>query len=210
MEYTKRNVPVYQRGNTIHDQFYLNEDINVADAKPDMKRIIYTDGSVKVDELKKVENYIRAVGKISYKVLYATDEGEGHLALLEGKIPFEEMIYAEEEPNDYLFLKKASVEMQADMIHSRKLNLQIVGEIVVCSEGRKNQEITLDVESVNHYYRKHEKQNFLRLLEMKREQRKMLETFFGVMWKVESWTVELETEKFYYRENFPYFAFMNR
>ena len=63
MEYVKRNVPVYQQGNTIFDQFYLNEDVNVADAKPDVRRVIHTDGVMKVEELKKVENYIRAVVK---------------------------------------------------------------------------------------------------------------------------------------------------
>ena len=169
MEYVKRNVPVYQRGNTIFDQFYLNEDVNVADAKPDARRVIHTDGVMKVEELKKVENYIRAVGKICYKILYAADEGEGKLALLEGKIPFEEMIYAEEEPEDQLFLKKTAVEIQAEMIHSRKLNLQVVGEITVCSEGRKEQEITLDIESKNHFYRKKEMQKFLRLVTAKRD-----------------------------------------
>ena len=60
--------------------------------------------------------------------------------LLEGRIPFEEMIYVEEPLAGAPFFK--IVEMQnlpSTVINSRKLSLKVLAELLVSSEGKKRQ-----------------------------------------------------------------------
>ena len=43
-----------------------------------------------------MENYLRVSGKLYFQVLYVTDEVEPKLSAVEGRLPFEEMVYIEE------------------------------------------------------------------------------------------------------------------
>ena len=62
-----------------------------------MRRIIKGQGTVKIEDVKLVENYVRISGKLYFQILYVTDQGEPMPAVLDGKIPFEEMVYTEGE-----------------------------------------------------------------------------------------------------------------
>ena len=92
MEYVTKQMQTYKTGNTIMDQFYIDDDYNVPDVKNDVKKVILGEGTITVEDMKVVENYIRVAGKLNFKVLYVTEEGEVRLSCLEGRTPFEEMI----------------------------------------------------------------------------------------------------------------------
>ena len=135
MEYMKKQVQTYRTGKVITDQFYIDDDYNVPDAKSDVMRIILGEGMLDVEDMKVVENYIRVTGKMNFKVLYVTEEGESRLSSLEGRIPFEEMIYAEQVPEGTPFIKASNIDLTVTTIHSRKLNLKALVELQVSSEG---------------------------------------------------------------------------
>lgn len=98
MEQLKKAIRKNVAGKRITDQFYVDGDVNVPDAKNDIGRIVYSRGMLRIDDMKPVDNYIRVTGKILYQILYVID-GEGQrMSALQGKFPFEEMVYAEEEP----------------------------------------------------------------------------------------------------------------
>ena len=126
MEYVTKQMQTYRTGKTITDQFYIDDDYNVPDAKSDVKRVILGEGTLAVEDMKIVENYIRVAGKLNFKVLYVTDEGETRLSCLEGRIPFEEMIYLEQDPVGDLFIQSSSVDLTVTAIHSRKLNIKAI------------------------------------------------------------------------------------
>ena len=120
MEQLKKAVRKNVAGRRITDQFYVDGDVNVPDAKSDIGRIVYSRGKLRIDDMKPVDNYIRVTGKILYQVLYASDGEEQRMSALQGKLPFEEMVYAEEEPKGTVLLKDGSVELSASLVHSRK------------------------------------------------------------------------------------------
>ena len=97
MELIQKTIRYNQEGKKTFDQFYLDEDYNVPDAKQDVRRIIKGQGTVKIEDVKLVENYVRISGKLYFQILYVTDQGEPMPAVLDGKIPFEEMVYTEGE-----------------------------------------------------------------------------------------------------------------
>lgn len=154
MEYITRQMQTYRMGKTITDQFYIDDDYNVPDAKNDVKQIILGEGNLNVEDMKIVENYIRVAGKLNFRVLYVAEGGEVRLSSLEGRIPFEEMVYLEQEPAGNLFLKTADVDLTVTAIHSRKLNIKTLAEITIGSEGQLESEITTDIDSETPIYKK--------------------------------------------------------
>ena len=70
MEYLKKEIRTFQNGKTVNDQFYIDDDYNVPDAKKDVGRIIISDGTLQVEEMKQVENYLKR-----YRSLQAWKEG---------------------------------------------------------------------------------------------------------------------------------------
>ena len=105
MEYQKKEIRIFQNGRTVNDQFYIDGDYNVPEAKRDVGKIILSNGMLRVEEMKQVESYLKVSGKLEFKVLYMADEMVPVPASLEGRIPFEEMIYLEQEPEGNLVLQ---------------------------------------------------------------------------------------------------------
>ena len=105
MEFEKKYFTAYRQGKEISDQFFLDEDFNVPDVKRDVQRIILSEGKIHIEDIKRVENYVRVTGELLFKVLYVTDEGETKITSLEGRIPFEEMVYTDEEPLENIFFR---------------------------------------------------------------------------------------------------------
>lgn len=169
MEYEKQAFQMYRQGKTVLDQFYMDEDYNVPDAKSDVKRVILSEGSVRVEELKLAESYVQVRGNLKFAILYAADEETGGLSSMEGTLPFEEMVYMEEAPLEDLFLLGAQTELTVTAVNSRKLNIHAVIELQVCSEGREEIELTKDVEGGEPLYKRYQKQQILKLFTVRRD-----------------------------------------
>ena len=92
-----------------------------------------------------------------------TASGDPRPAVLEGKIPFEEMVYAEGDGNETLFLRNVRTEFTATVVNTRKLSLRIMSEMEVGREWIRDEELTEDVESDVPIYRKTQNMNLLRL-----------------------------------------------
>lgn len=92
MEIVKRAIRLMHEGKCIYDQFQLDEDYNVPDAKEDVGNVIEGTVCVKTEDMKLVENYLKISGKALFKILYMTASLDPQPAVLEGKLPFEEMV----------------------------------------------------------------------------------------------------------------------
>ena len=93
MEYLKKEIRTFQNGKTVNDQFYIDDDYNVPDAKKAVGRIIISDGTLQVEEMKQVENYLKVTGKLEFRVMYTADETIPEPTSLEGRIPLKKTEY---------------------------------------------------------------------------------------------------------------------
>ena len=84
MEFMKKQMHVNCMEKGITDQFFVDDDYNVPDAKRDISKIVMSKGTAKVEEMKPLENYIRVTGNVYFQILYVTEEGETKLTSLEG------------------------------------------------------------------------------------------------------------------------------
>ena len=59
MELIKKRIHYVREGKKIFDQFYVDEEYNVPEAKEDVRRIVDTGTELKIEEIRPVENYYR-------------------------------------------------------------------------------------------------------------------------------------------------------
>lgn len=177
MEQLKKAIRKNVTGRRMTDQFYVDGDVNVPDSKNDIGRIVYSQGKLKVDDMKVVENYVRVSGKVLYQILYMIDDGEQRMSSLQGKLPFEEMVYTEEEPKGTVFLKEGDAELSVSLIHSRKLSLKAMVELELSSECEEEEVLTLDVEEEPGLYRSWESKEILKLHTVKKDTYRIKEEF---------------------------------
>ena len=169
MELIRKPIHYTQEGKSIFDQFYLDEDYNVPDQKEDVKRIIQGKAELRAEDIRPVENYVKIAGKMYFTILYMTSSGDPKPAVLEGKLPFEEMVYAESDGNESFYLRNVRTEFTASVVHSRKLSLRIMAEIEIGREWIRDEELTENIESDIPVYRKTRKMNLLRLAVSKKD-----------------------------------------
>lgn len=147
MELIRKPIHYTQEGKSIFDQFYLDEDYNVPEKKEDVRRIIQGTAELRTEDIRPVENYIKVTGKVFFRILYITDSAEPGPAVLEGKLPFEEMVYAESDGQETFFLRNVRTEFTVTVVHSRKLSLRVMAEMELGRESLRDEEMTVDVES---------------------------------------------------------------
>ena len=155
MELIRKQVRMNQMGKTVTDQFMIGGDYNVPDAKSDVGRVLSGEGSLRIEETRRVENYLRVTGKLNFKVLYVTDSGDPRPGALEGMNPFEEMVYMEEENGEGEDIVQVQrVECGVSLIHSRKLAVKALAEMTVHTEQITEKQVTLDVDGEEGIYLK--------------------------------------------------------
>ena len=167
MDLWTKEVQINEQGKLILDQFVIDEDMNVPDSKRDVARIIASKADVKLDEVRPIENYVRIKGKLEIQVLYVGEGLESTVSSMEGRIPFEEMVYIEEKQGTYE-VKAVRVDLQVTMIHSRKLRIKALMEIEVVSQKERVDEIPLDIEG-EHFFKKKSARKMLMLQEKKKD-----------------------------------------
>ena len=168
MELIKKTIRSNRIGKRSVDQFYLDEDMNVPDSKEDIQRIIQGEGYLKIEEVKLAQEYLTVVGKLYYHILYATTGEEAKLAVLEGKIPVEEVVYTEDDLGMQYAVRPVRIEFAPSLIHSRKINVRAMIELEIIREMQEEEETTVDVDSPV-LYKKKRTVNLLELNTMKRD-----------------------------------------
>ncbi len=169
MEVITKQIETNRVERRLTNQFMLDEDFNVPDSKNDVEKIVMSDGHVRIDEVKPVENYLRVQGKVEFQVLYVAEGFEPTFSCLEGKIPFVEMVYTEDGGDKNLDIKSVRVELNTNMVHSRKLRIKAMVELELESQKQNVEEIPTDVEAEGKIFKRQEKMDLLKLHTSKKD-----------------------------------------
>lgn len=169
MEVITKQIERNQVERRLTNQFMLDEDFNVPDSKNDVQKIVMSEGRVRIDDVKPMENYLKVQGKVDFQILYLAEGFEPTFSCLEGKIPFVEMVYVEDGADKNLDVKSARVEISANMIHSRKLRIKAMVELELEAEKQSVEDIPTDVEGAGNVYKKQDMLNLLKLHTSKKD-----------------------------------------
>lgn len=163
MEQLKKPVRRCVPGRRITDQFYVDGEVTVPDAKFGIGRVICSRGKLKLEDMKPAENYIRVTGRVLYQILYVSAEDGRRMASLQGKLPFEEMVYAEEPARGNCVLREGNAELAVSVIHPGKVSVRAAVEMELESWEETEDVLTLDVEEEPGLCRKWETREILKL-----------------------------------------------
>lgn len=169
MEVITKQIETNRVEKRLTSQFMVDEDFNVPDSKNDVKKIVMSEGHLRIDEVKPVENYLRVQGDVEFQLLYVAEGYEPAFSCIEGKIPFVEMVYAEEGANQNLEIKSTRVELGSNLIHSRKLRIKAMVELTLEAERQCVEDIPTDVEGGEGIFKKQEKLDLLKLHTSKKD-----------------------------------------
>ena len=127
MELVKKNIHMDRIRSEAVSQITLEDDLNVPDQKPDVSSLNFENGAIIIDEIRPGTDQVNVRGRLSFDILYHTEEGGSSLISLQGKIPFEEKINMQGvRSTDDVMVEGQIEDLSVNIINSRKLNIQAV------------------------------------------------------------------------------------
>ena len=108
-------------------QITLDDDYNVPDYRADIVKIIRQQGTIKLEETKVTSGAVFLKGKLSFRVLYRSDQETGKISCLKGELPFNEKLNMDGlSEYDQVRVNGEVEDLSVGVIHSRKLNVRAV------------------------------------------------------------------------------------
>ena len=83
MEFLKKSIHMDQIGCEEQTQITLEDDVNIADAKPDVYQVVTQQGHVELEEVRASDGHVHVKGVLHFKVLYLADEETHHPACMD-------------------------------------------------------------------------------------------------------------------------------
>ena len=146
MELVKKEIHMNQMKGKIVTQMTLDEDFNVPDTKPDVSRIILSQGDVVLEAVKQAEEKVTVKGKLQFELLYGTEEENGRLQNYMGAVPFDELVnYPGLQAGDHVQVKWDIEDMTISIINSRKLRINAIITLELRGESVYEQEAAREV-----------------------------------------------------------------
>lgn len=142
MELNSRMIKQTREKNRAFSQITLDDDYIVKDNKPDVIKIIHTDGTIVFEETKLTNQSLWINGKLEFRVLYRSDDDNHKLEVLSGSIPFQEKLVMEgAQEMDPIRVSGELEDLSVGIINSRKLSIRAVANLKAVVEEQIEEEI---------------------------------------------------------------------
>ncbi|MBR3811748.1 MAG: DUF3794 domain-containing protein [Agathobacter sp.] len=127
-----------------YTQISLDDDYIIRDNKPDVIRVIYSQGDIFIEDVKAGNQGVWISGKLRFSVLYQSDDENHRLESVNGEVPFQEKIIMDEiKESDEITVDMEIEDLTVGIINSRKIgicavvhvsarNLEEVDEALTC------------------------------------------------------------------------------
>ena len=147
MEFLKKSIHMDQIGCEEQTQITLEDDVNIADAKPDVYQVVTQQGHVELEEVRASDGHVHVKGVLYFKVLYLADEETHHPACMEGELAFEEQILmGSVSGTDQVQAQAILEDLSVGMINSRKLSVQALLQIRLFTERMKQLDVAVGLD----------------------------------------------------------------
>ena len=147
MEFLKKSIHMDQIGCEEQTQITLEDDVNIADAKPDVYQVVTQQGHVELEEVRASDGHVHVKGVLHFKVLYLADEETHHPACMEGELAFEEQILmGSVSGTDQVQAQAILEDLSVGMINSRKLSVQALLQIRLFTERMKQLDVAVGLD----------------------------------------------------------------
>ena len=111
-------------------QITLDDDYIVRDNKPDVVRIIYSNGHILIEDVKAGNQGLWITGKLIFSTLYQSDDENHRLESVNGEVPFQEKLVMDDiEEGDDVVVDMEIEDLSVGIINSRKLAIRAVANV---------------------------------------------------------------------------------
>ena len=136
-------------------QMTLDDDFNVPDSKPDILRLLKTDGDIKISDKKQSNGKLLINGSLLFRILYISDDLSRPLHTLQGELPFSESVNLSEECSpDNLSITWEFEDLTAGIINSRKFTIRSLVLFSISGDEPVSHEVIVDVSEEPQLYAK--------------------------------------------------------
>lgn len=127
MRLSTQNIHMSKTCDTIMTQFVLQQDMNLAENKPDIASICMKKAQVEIEEIHTFTDVVQIRGQLEYSILYETEEDGLRLDTINAQIPFEETISMRGITSaDSVKVMEQLEDFSISIINTRKLSMQAV------------------------------------------------------------------------------------
>ena len=142
MELERKYVSLNRQKGKAVSQITLEEDLNVPDQRPDIFRMVHSQGELRTDEVKGETGKVKIRGVFLYRILYIGEGNDRMPEILEGSIPVDETLFLNElEEGDMLDFHWELEDLRTSAIHSRKANVKCI--LTLSAEAFREQPVPL-------------------------------------------------------------------
>lgn len=128
-------------------QMTVDNDINVPDIRPDISRIICTNGDISIGDVKPGNGRIMLKGRLAFHILYESNENTNCIAHMEGDIAFDESVNMNDiDSEDKVNIRWEIEGLKADIINSRKVSVKAIVKLILSVCEPQEIEMVIDTE----------------------------------------------------------------
>lgn len=150
MEIKKKNIHMSRQKARGTLQVTLEDDFNVPDTKPDIEKIITSEGNIEITENNLLNGKCMVKGILSFGMIYISHESEQMVHNIQGKIDFDEMVNLEHlQMDDQVKVSCRIEDLNISLINSRKISVKSLLYLECSVTELYDTEIATDIEETD-------------------------------------------------------------
>ena len=151
MEIRKKNIHMSRQKAKGTLQVTLEDDFNVPDTKPDIEKIITSEGYIEITENNLLNGKCMVKGVLSFGMIYISHESEQMVHNIQGRIDFDEMVNLEHlQMDDQVKISYRIEDLNISLINSRKISVKSLLYLECSVSELYDTEIATDMEDAEH------------------------------------------------------------
>ena len=136
MELIKKSIHMNRLKNPVRGEITLDDDFIVPDTKPDINGVITSEGEVTIDYVAVSDGKVNIRGRLLFKILYLSNDGDKRLHNMAGELHFDEnMLLKDVSEGDNVNVKWDIEDLSIGIINTRKISAKAVVALEVTAEN---------------------------------------------------------------------------
>lgn len=130
------------------NQITVEDDVNIPDLRPDIDKVIFHSGVIKIEEAKAGNGQVTVRGVLTVNTLYVSDEEEEPLGKVETSLPFDEQLHMDGvEAGDPVYIRHTLEDLSIGIINSRKISIRALLTLELSVREIFDESAAVDVET---------------------------------------------------------------
>lgn len=148
LELTKKNIHMDCIKAKAGNQIAIEDDVNIPDLRPDIDKVIFQSGVIRLEEVKPGNDQVALKGSLAVHILYQSEEEEEPFSKIETELPFDELFHMDGvSASDSICVKYELEDLSVGIINSRKISVRVLVTLELLARAIYDEAAAVDVET---------------------------------------------------------------